>query len=625
LLTNSAGQILLVNQAMVNLFGFPPAEIIGQPIEALLPDEERLARKALRSIIHQAAFKSAANSVQRSEFTGQRKNGVRIPFEITVSPAGSDEILLVILRDIRRQQQQGHSLRKQTDLVHLLQEVAIASNEAHSVEAAFRFTVNRLCEYLDWPIGHALILDDNHMLLPMDIWEGLEQAQDQSFLQASQSQRYAAGQGLPGAVLASGQPVWLTDLNDSPLFLRSEAAQNSGLRSGLAIPVLAGRQVVGVLEFFHTDFIPPNPRLLAVLPHIGMQLGRVVERQRSETALRKSAANLQAIITNLPVILAMMDQSGLVTLVEGKGVSAAGIAPEKVLGQNIHDHQEQVALLYGLYQRALQGEETHLELSYDSHTFDCFFTPSYAKNHSIDGVILMALDATQRKQMEAELEEMKHRLLDSIDTEHTQIAQRLHDGPVQDLYGVYYQIQEISKDAAALPAAHKTVETVSETLQQVIATLQSVVSDLHPYTLVHLGLEKAILSYAQRAQGEGYGPVLHMDLDPDVRRMPYLTRLGIFRAYQEILDNALKHSHARHVWVRLRFLEKSLVLEVQDSGKGFVLPEHWIDWVRQGKFGLFAAQQRIQGLNGAFEVKTQPQAGVLVRATVPLPDLPSSE
>ena len=82
-----------------------------------------------------------------------------------------------------------------------------------------------------------------------------------------------------------------------------------GLRAGLAVPVMAGSTVVGVLEFFSDEPLAVDAELLELLLSVGTQLGRVVERQRSEEA------RLRALIDNMPANVYLRDLDGRFILV----------------------------------------------------------------------------------------------------------------------------------------------------------------------------------------------------------------------------------------------------------------------------------------------------------------------
>ena len=171
----------------------------------------------------------------------------------------------------------------------LLQKIADAANEASSIDGAIRTCLDEVCAHTGWPVGHAYVLaaDGSGALEPSSIWHLGRPRRFAAFRRATRSTRLAPGEGLPGRVLASGEPAWIVDVTADPNFPRAQAAETTGVKAGFAFPVLVGREVVAVLEFFAEEAVEPDAALLEIMAHVGTQLGRVVERARAEDALRE--------------------------------------------------------------------------------------------------------------------------------------------------------------------------------------------------------------------------------------------------------------------------------------------------------------------------------------------------
>jgi signal transduction histidine kinase/DNA-binding response OmpR family regulator/HAMP domain-containing protein len=180
------------------------------------------------------------------------------------------------------------ALQQQAAMVKLLQVVTAAANEATTLQEALQIGVDQVCAYTGWPVGNAFVLagDGTGELLPTQIWHLDEPVRFVAFRQATDATRFAPGIGLPGRVLASGKPTWIMDVTSDPNFPRAKAALDLGVKGAFGFPILAGTEVVGVLEFFTSEPQEPNELLLEAMVYIGTQLGRVFERYRAEEALR---------------------------------------------------------------------------------------------------------------------------------------------------------------------------------------------------------------------------------------------------------------------------------------------------------------------------------------------------
>ncbi len=192
------------------------------------------------------------------------------------------------------------TVRVRTGELRLLQLVAVAANLAESREEATRTALDLVCAYTGWPVGHALFFPEEESpgaaLVSSGVWHVDDSEHLRPFQDASANVRFPSGVGLPGRVLATGGPAWMADVALEHDFPRQEAALAVGLRAGMAFPVLVGREMAGVLEFFSRQVEEPNEAVLALMGDVGTQIGRVIERARSEDALQ--AAKEDAEVAN---------------------------------------------------------------------------------------------------------------------------------------------------------------------------------------------------------------------------------------------------------------------------------------------------------------------------------------
>ncbi len=207
------------------------------------------------------------------------------------------------------------ALRMESARVRLMERIAVAANEAATVEDAAQACLDVVCGHTGWPVGHAYLrpADPNAALLPLPVWHLEEAERFAAFRAATESMPMAPGVGLPGRVLASGRPAWIVDVTEDANFPRREAAREVGLRAAFGFPVLVGSEVVAVLEFFSTAAMEPDDELLAIMGHIGTQLGRVVERNRAEEALRASERRIRSIVDTAYDAFVAMNAAGFIT------------------------------------------------------------------------------------------------------------------------------------------------------------------------------------------------------------------------------------------------------------------------------------------------------------------------
>jgi signal transduction histidine kinase len=200
--------------------------------------------------------------------------------DLARSYAGVEETVRVRTRE----------LQERTASLALLQQVAVAANEATSLEEATTIALDLVCAYTGWPVGHALFFTeaDGTALASSGLWHTDESERLAGFREVSGRLHFPRNVGLPGKVLESGRPAWVSHIPSEPSFPRRHEAEAAGLLVGLAFPVLVGREVAGVLEFFASQSAEPGEELLGLMGDVGTQLGRVIERTRAEAALQES-------------------------------------------------------------------------------------------------------------------------------------------------------------------------------------------------------------------------------------------------------------------------------------------------------------------------------------------------
>ena len=181
-------------------------------------------------------------------------------------------------------------LYEKQNALALLQNIAMAANEATEIDAALQIALDQICDYTGWPIGHVYFVDvsDNDRLIPSKIWHIKHPERFQVFREITEQTYFKTGEGLPGRVMVQKQPARIMDVTVDENFPRAQQAQNIGVRGSFAFPVMAGTDVAAVLEFFTPESMIPDVALLDLMGNIGTQLGRVVERVRSEASLKES-------------------------------------------------------------------------------------------------------------------------------------------------------------------------------------------------------------------------------------------------------------------------------------------------------------------------------------------------
>ena len=167
----------------------------------------------------------------------------------------------------------------------ILYETAHALAESPTLEEASPRMIEAVCNVLGWQCGAIWEVDRARKLLRCaGTWHTPGLAIEE-FTRATVMSTFERGIGLPGRVWKHREPAWIPDVTCDDNFPRAPAAERVGLHTAFALPIMQGRRVQGVLEFFSRDIREPSPDRLAMMTTICSQIGMFIERKRASDDL----------------------------------------------------------------------------------------------------------------------------------------------------------------------------------------------------------------------------------------------------------------------------------------------------------------------------------------------------
>ena len=189
-------------------------------------------------------------------------------------------------------------VEQRTWAIRLMQDVAVIANEADSVNDALRRALERVCSQLGWPVGHAYLRDrdDPRILVSSGIWFLPDPERFALFQEATSGMEIRPGEGLIGRVVATRELQWSPDVMQDPGFERRGDMEGCEIRAAVAFPILVRDEVAGVLEFYACEVAEPDDDLVQGMAQFGVQLGRVIERQRLKEEIAEATAHEHRVI-----------------------------------------------------------------------------------------------------------------------------------------------------------------------------------------------------------------------------------------------------------------------------------------------------------------------------------------
>jgi signal transduction histidine kinase len=190
------------------------------------------------------------------------------------------------------------------------------------------------------------------------------------------------------------------------------------------------------------------------------------------------------------------------------------------------------------------------------------------------------------------------------------ISRELHDEFGQVLTAIGSMLGRAEKHTPEDSHLRADLHEVRDIAQNTLNSIRTLSQALHPVMLEEAGLESTLDWYLPTVEKQT-GIAISYEKSGKAFPVQGSKAIHIYRIVQEALNNVARHSEVRQAWVRFRFLEDAVELEVEDHGVG--LSKHG---VRQG-IGMVAMRERAGLLNGNIEFVQPVESGTLVRLRVP--------
>lgn len=253
--------IRYANPSAERIFGYERGELVGMHMTALMPDYLRRLHKHISGGV---------------ELPGLHKSGREVPLEVSFGEFALDgrRYFTGVARDITERKRRVARLAAQYEVTRALAEVS-------DFDEAVPRILRAVCDASGWEAGALWALDREAAVLRfVESWSapGIDARE---FVLARGSE-FARGEALPGRVWERGEALWVEDLAGNGRFPRAAAAAREGLHGAFAFPATLRGETIAVLEFFSREVRPLDDALLAMMSHVGSQLGQVVERRRAE-------------------------------------------------------------------------------------------------------------------------------------------------------------------------------------------------------------------------------------------------------------------------------------------------------------------------------------------------------
>jgi PAS domain S-box-containing protein len=348
----------------------------------------------------------------------------------------------------------------------------------------------------------------------------------------------------------------------------------------------------------------------------------ITERRLAEIAVRESEERFRLVANTAPVMIWMSGIDKMCNYFNKPWLDFTGRALEQELGngwtQGVYSEDFEVCLK--TYTEAFDRRE-QFEMQYRLRRHDGEYrwisdigVPRFSDDGTFTGYIGSCIDVTERKRASEALSTIGRRLIEAHEQERTWIGRELHDDIGQRLAMLSVELDQWSHENSTNGNFPERLSQARRQVADIAEDVQALSHRLHSSKLDYLGLASAARSFCKELS-EQVKVEIQFSQSAIPATIPQEVSLSLFRVLQEALQNAVKHSGARTFQVNLRGAPNGIELTVSDEGKGF--DEN--NAVFSRGLGLISMRERVQMVNGVFNITTHPGEGTTVSARVLLP------
>jgi PAS domain S-box-containing protein len=331
IVSDAEGRYVHANAAAVEAFGYSLEELLRMGSGDLLTQDRSWADRERARLLREGKW--------RGTFEARRKDGEVRAFEGHAGAVESSDgpLYVAVLREISVGAAREALSLAQFGVVRILY-------EAPSLEEAAPELLRTLCEGLRWDIGDLWVTaPETRRLRRLETWTNPRRDLS-AFVEAVREMPPEAG--VPGRVWRSAEPVWISDLQTETGFPEAAISAENGIRSAMGIPLLSGRELLGVLVLYDRSFRERDEELIEYLLPLGGQLGHYLARIRSDAELRVSRDQLEAILQGVGDGITVQGPGGELLFANQYAANAIGFDdPEELLRTPVAEVVERFDLL----------------------------------------------------------------------------------------------------------------------------------------------------------------------------------------------------------------------------------------------------------------------------------------
>ena len=338
-----------------------------------------------------------------------------------------------------------------------------------------------------------------------------------------------------------------------------------------------------------------------------------------EKKVKEQTLQIRSILESISDSFIAFDKNFTITYINKASATYFQQDPEILISKNLKKilPKEKNQPLYTLIAGAIESNKKVQGEVLDTDTGNWLHHYVYPSEHLVTVYTRNINDEKKReKEMEVineDLRRLSTHLQQIREEERKMIARDLHDDLGQQLTGLQMDVHWMQKKLQeADPLLLNKINEMNEMVDHTIRSIRRILSDLRPAILDDLGM-LAAMEWLNQETTKRYPIDIHFQVNTQEIPLSPDAASGLFRIYQEAINNAIKHANAKNITTIIEVTDTQLTMSITDDGKGIVNTQK-----QEKGYGLLGIKERTYILGGTFSIQTEEGKGTSLIIHIPL-------
>lgn len=332
-ITNLQNRTIFVNPAFETIYGYLERELLDKNIPVLYT--ESITDEKRREILSETLKNGWSG-----ELINKRSDGsefyIYLSSSVIRDEEGKVDSIVGIVQDITEEKNNFKLLEKRFNLLNMVNEVAVEANRFTNSELCIQYSIDKVCEYTGWEIGHYLKVE-NDKIISSGIWNKDLDPEFDVFRALSEELKVAFDNEIIEKIISSKIPLWedIDSFTEEGFKDRIDICIKTGIKTGIWVPVFNSDKLSGIIEFFSSGYKQKDKEELDSILNIANEISNIKQKNEFINAIKESEKHFSAISETANDAIITADSEGKIVYVNSSITKIFGYETFEILNNSL--------------------------------------------------------------------------------------------------------------------------------------------------------------------------------------------------------------------------------------------------------------------------------------------------